>query len=149
MKTAEEYLKEYAKGKPISMIIGDGGGELPNNVRHIVDVMESYSQQQSKEIEKLQVWKKEQLEVYGDFMDFMQDHPDVRLGDSLTQKAIEFIRSKDEKDQLLKEMAGHLDFIFENGDVFRSAIEAHHNVDFEEWAPEAKQTLSKYKELVK
>lgn len=43
MMSAKEYLIEYAKGKPIEMLISDGGGNLPNNTRHIADAMEAYA----------------------------------------------------------------------------------------------------------
>jgi hypothetical protein len=44
MNKAEDFLKQYANGKPIQIFIGNDGGELPNNIHHIASVMEAYKE---------------------------------------------------------------------------------------------------------
>jgi hypothetical protein len=48
MKTAEDFLRQYAKGKPLELFIRDGGGELANNSRHIAEAMEAYKEHCTK-----------------------------------------------------------------------------------------------------
>lgn len=47
------------------------------------------------ERDELKAWKEQSIFTTQPLFDFMQSHKDLKVGDSITQKAIEFIKERD------------------------------------------------------
>jgi hypothetical protein len=47
------------------------------------------------QIDNLELWKREQMNVWGAVDAYMRKHPEVRLGESVSEKALKMLRERD------------------------------------------------------
>lgn len=99
-----------------------------------------------KENEQLLRWKKEQMQVWTPVLDFMQDHKDIELGESISKKVVEFIKERDElkkMNEVLIQLSGENDKIEHN---LQSRIK-HLKKENYDYVKDAIEITDKYNQL--